>query len=403
MIKRFFAILFIFTSMVLGNGAIPTAISKIFLVLAAAPYIRPGSKNISILKPYLLWCIAFVALCWLSLSWAFDRETGVYFISTVTFVYICNITLAALIINLNKPIIYWLKIFMYFALVMSVVFFLQNGINYGVDVSRTGLDINMNTIGMISGIACSIAIYFYKYDKTLNWKYSMLIVAGLFMFIILLTASRKSLVLPLMIYSIFKLISGNNKRFILNVLIISLISVLTLWAVLNIPLLYEMIGYRVDGLLNAYLGEEESIDASTRTRMELVELGMMFFSKRPLLGYGICNFRALYESYFPGRTALYAHNNYIELLVDLGAVGIVLYYIFYIYIIVKLYKLAKREHDKMAIFLLSAIIALVFVQYGFVAFYSPFNNIFLTIVTCYVLVKSNMSRQKLWNLKRRNF
>ena len=284
---------------------------------------------------------------------------------------------------------------MYLSILMSVVYLLQHGISYGEDVSRESSDINANTIGMVSGISCTLAIYFYKFDKKLKKKYLMLILAILFMFVILLTASRKSLILPIVVYAIFKLVDGNNKRLILNIIVIFMISAIAVWAVLNIPILYDMIGYRVDGMMNGFIGEEEDMDESTHTRMQLIELGMMYFPERPWFGYGICNFRALYESYFPGRNALYAHNNYIELLVDLGVVGLVLYYIFYLYLIVKLYEFAKKYHDSLALLFFAIIITLVVIQYGFVAFYSPFNNIFLTIATCYALTKTNMSKQLL--------
>lgn len=403
MLKRLFTLIYILTSLVLGNGAIPTAISKIFLVLAATPYIMPGTKIFSVLKPYFLWCMSFVILCWLSLYWAFDMATGKYYVTTVTFVYICNIALSALIVKLNKSITYWLKNFMFFSLLMSIVFLFRHGINFGEDVSRLDLDINPNTIGMVSGISCSLAIYFYKFDEKFKRKYLMLILAGLFMFVILITASKKALLFPIAIYSIFKLISGKDKQLIFNIIVIFIISALALWAILNIPVLYEMIGYRIDSMLNGFFGDEEDMDGSTHTRMILMELGMMVFPDRPLLGHGVCNFIAIYHSYFPEKYAVYAHNNYIELMVDLGVVGLVLYYIFYLYLIIKLYILANRDNDSMAMFLLSVVVTLVFIHYGFVAFYSPFNNIFLTFATCYALVESNNKKQLPWELIRKKY
>lgn len=104
-----------------------------------------------------------------------------------------------------------------------------------------------------------------------------------------------------------------------------------------------MIGFRLEGMFNGFFGNEEEMDGSTYTRIQLVDFGKEIFAQRPWLGYGVCNFRAVYLSYFPGRHALYAHNNYIELLVDLGIVGLVLYYIFYIYLIVRLFKIAKKQ------------------------------------------------------------
>jgi O-antigen ligase len=401
--KKVIIIFFIFASLVLGNGAIPKVIAKVLLVLTVVPYLFPKSKTTTILKPYILWCVAFVALCWMSLLWAHDKDTGKFFVTTVTFVYVCNIVMAALIINQDKPINYWLKIFMYSTLFMSVVFLLQHGISYGEDISRGDTDINMNTIGMVSGISCSLAVYFYKFDKDLKGKFYLLILAGAFIFIVLLTASRKALMVPLIVYSIFKVLSGNASRFILNIIAITVIVSFSLWAVLNVPILYEMMGYRMEGMINGFFGDEEDMDGSTYTRIKLTEFGMMVYYLRPILGYGVCNFRAVYTSYFPGRNSLYAHNNYIELLVDFGTVGIVLYYIFYLYLIVKLYKIARSSNDHTALILLAVVVSLVFVQYGFVAYYSLFNNILLTFAACYVLLNKYKSSRNLWAQIRKNY
>ena len=65
----------------------------------------------------------------------------------------------------------------------------------------------------------------------------------------------------------------------------------------------------------------------------MIQYGMDYFKERPLLGHGIENFRYLYAQEVGKET--YSHNNYIELLVNNGIVGLLLYYSFYISVILK--------------------------------------------------------------------
>lgn len=106
---------------------------------------------------------------------------------------------------------------------MCVVFLFQHGLNYGEDVSRADTDININTIGMVSGVSCSLAVYFYMFDKKLKGKLGLYYLVGIFGLIILLSASRKSLLIPIVVYSFFKLFRGKGSHFVLNIVPVLLV------------------------------------------------------------------------------------------------------------------------------------------------------------------------------------
>ena len=86
-------------------------------------------------------------------------------------------------------------------------------------------------------------------------------------------------------------------------------------------------------LTNDTSGEEDT------SRVTLFQYGMNWFLDNPILGVGINNFRVLSTktSEFAGMS-FYAHNNYVELLVDIGIVGIVIYYSAYYYLYLNLRK-----------------------------------------------------------------
>lgn len=59
----------------------------------------------------------------------------------------------------------------------------------------------------------------------------------------------------------------------------------------------------------------------------MVQLGLRRWTERPLCGYGFDSFK-YYNRAMTGNF-YYAHNNYVELLYDLGLTGFVVYYSFY--------------------------------------------------------------------------
>lgn len=375
--------------MVLGNGAILTVLAKVFLVLGASIYLIPGSKSWQILKPYFWWCILFSSYCITSINWAYDRNEAMTWITTIVFVYICNIALSAIMINQKRNVQYSLKVFSFFGLLMCLSFLSIHGLNYGDELDRSDSTINMNTIGMVAAVTTIISFYLYRNIETKKRLNIYLLISCVSFLIVLLSASRKALIIPFLAYGVTKLSGKKPSRIFLNSVLLSILAIFVVWCLLKIPIFYNIVGFRIEGLINGFLDTGGEVDSSTTTRMQFVEVGMIFLSQNILFGYGAANFGALYASYFPGRDPVYAHNNYIELLVNYGIVGTLLYYSFYIYLIVKLLKIIRSTRDQVAILFLSIIVSLIIVEYGFVAYYDLFTNIILTFAACYVLTKTN--------------
>ena len=98
--------------------------------------------------------------------------------------------------------------------------------------------------------------------------------------------------------------------------------------VFNIPILYSNIGVRIEELLAILSGNDDGTEDVSR--FILAAAGLEWFKSSPIIGYGIKNFMVLSEkTIFEG---FYAHNNYIELLVDVGILGLITYYSSYVYL-----------------------------------------------------------------------
>ena len=91
------------------------------------------------------------------------------------------------------------------------------------------------------------------------------------------------------------------------------------------------------------------IDASTNTRINMIKYGFEMFKSNPILGVGIGNY-AYYGYHIYGLFAeVYSHNNYIEMLSNIGIVGFISYYFYtslYMYKVEKIseYFNWKREN-----------------------------------------------------------
>jgi O-antigen ligase len=149
--------------------------------------------------------------------------------------------------------------------------------------------------------------------------------------------------------------------------------------IMNVPFLYELVGVRIEGMLNGFMETGGDVDSSAKTRMNLVKYGMSWFAERPAFGFGGDNFRALMSMYYPKETAYYAHNNYVEMLVSYGLVGTIVYYTMPVILLLK----GLRYHRRLFLpylILLCLVICMLVMDYGMVEYYSRNSQMFIALV-----------------------
>lgn len=81
------------------------------------------------------------------------------------------------------------------------------------------------------------------------------------------------------------------------------------YSIFNIPIFYSILGRRLESSFDFYSGGEKN-EGSLSMRSYMIKFGLEKFQEKPILGY--------------------AHNNYIELLVNIGVIGAVAFYPMYI-------------------------------------------------------------------------
>lgn len=113
-------------------------------------------------------------------------------------------------------------------------------------------------------------------------------------------------------------------------------------------------------------------DSSTQIRLALIKNGFAYFLERPFFGYGANNYRVV--SLQAIGLGEYAHNNYIELLVNGGIIAFLLYYFNFFLLIV-----SGNKKNRMTIFTSIIFVVLLFMDISRVSYYSKIVYILLAI------------------------
>lgn len=195
---------------------------------------------------------------------------------------------------------------------------------------------------------------------------------------IFITGSKKSLFVLIVCvcgYLIWKNKSIAKK--ILNLLIaLSLIFIL-INALFKVEFIYKIIGVRVESFINGLLMGTKGDDD---IRYKFAELGIQYFMQNPILGVGIDNYR--FKLLYDIGLDTYSHNNYVEILSNLGIIGFVSYYWIYIYILIRVFKEYIYANDKSLIIIgLLVMVSIVIMELGLITYDYPYMQVM--ILLCY--------------------
>lgn len=198
---------------------------------------------------------------------------------------------------------------------------------------------NVNTAGYNFGIISNILMWFFCKEKK---KYQLFLVV-LLSFIMLLTGSKKVII---MIFVNLAMYFWYERKKITTWIKIIIIIIIAVFAIFNIPYLYEIIGSRIVAMFDTMiLGNASSIYShSTDVREKMIQEAFNLFLNKPIFGGGWNYFflNTIYEYE-------YSHCNYTEMLCSFGLFGTSIFYGRHIHDIIeslnyKYYKL-KLNHD----------------------------------------------------------
>lgn len=345
--------------------------------------------------------VTFIGLVFLLRQRKIDKIFNIYFALEVIFILYCYAQIkTGIAININVAmekiktlvicLVYYISIYMYIlgsSKKERVVEILVKSIFYGLIVvllcdfknifagrfTSAGINIvgirigqlNSTYIGHLSGIALYMALLIYwKENKKKATLYTIF-----FTLIILISGTRKMLIMIIIAMIIIPYIYNSRKNLIkllIRIMLALVMIVIGYKFMMNIPILYNSIGIRVENVVDAIVNGSTD-ESSFNTRAKLIEKGMIAFEEKPTYGWGLDNFR-----YVINKGGYYAHNNFVEILVSGGKVGFFIYYSKYLYLILLTFICKKRktkdEYNKIKGFRV-LLITLIILEYWQVTYY----------------------------------
>lgn len=327
------------------------------------------AKRKLILNKLLLIQLLFIMVCLLSFFFAINPDIAIIKIRTLVLIFIVMISLINYIDShekLRMTIVY----FAYSGFICCIYILINSDFS---QITRFGSELgNVNTMGMIIGISSIFCFYIIVSEK--KYWYGLLLLVMIPT--ILLTGSRKSL-LFICVNVILIIYFRNRKSFkgIIKLIIICIfVLLIAYYLVFNVPIFYQIIGQRMENLFSFISGEGTS-EGSINVRAYMIKFGIEMFKNKPFIGYGIDNYRVLLGNDIGFET--YAHNNYIELMVDTGIFGVTIYYLTHIIVIRELFYISKETINKTLCYVFISIIVSYIVLSSSLIYYDDKHFSFL--------------------------
>lgn len=344
-----------------------TYVVDIFLVLTFITIMLNKKIYFYKINFFILLYISFVILCLASTLWAVDFYQS-FFRTIQLSLLLINIMIIYLSFKnfnlensfLNGILLGVLINFLILIGVLHVSFDPYTLVGGGRALGTTG---NANMLAIIMLISIFVSFIYLNKKEKINklmyyYQYINLFISS---YIIFLTMSKKGIIFGFVLLIIILLLSLKDFKKFINIMFFS---------ILLIGVFVNFIDIDVSSYLNHIIGRFSSFGknvnevsdpfGSTGERIFLINFGLSTFQNSPIFGHGIANFFLLNER------NIYAHNNYIELLVDLGIVGIVLYYSIHVYLLKSFFML--KNNFSMKIFFIIFLFVLVFMDFALVSY-----------------------------------
>lgn len=245
-----------------------------------------------------------------------------------------------------------------------------------------GMNENMVALYFLIPLCFAISEIYESRAVILN-----LIAIGISLIVILLSGSKKALFAVFIYGVVFYLLKSNGIGKKAKIIIMSIIAIFIAYQVImKIPLLYNIMGYRLEAMFETFQTNSfGNVGSSTAERGDMIRYGFKFLLASPLFGHGINSFKELYGAIT--NHYAYAHNNYIEILTDLGIIGFLLYYSLHFSIIKRITCMDKRMRQYYAD-MIAFICVILFFDIAMVTYYDTRIILILSIVFKKIVIES---------------
>ncbi|HAU65921.1 TPA: hypothetical protein DCW61_01095 [Candidatus Uhrbacteria bacterium] len=354
---------------------------RIFIIAVQAFFLIVMTIRLFFVKfkvnSFQTWSFLFFVFSISSSIWA--NTSSVAVTTSISFLQVAAVgNFLVLFADNETKLNYIKKIFIFSTLILIVRLLATSPIDtflsmrFGA-ISGTEDLFNPNEVGRILVFSSLLTISLINKRSHLSLVICLL---SVFAFFLIFTGSRSSiLIYLLMILWLISKVLVKKKLILISLPIIVLLIFSFYFFFTKIPIVYSVIGNRIESFMGLLSGD--TVDSSTISRLNLLKNGILFFAEKPLLGYGIGNYIELVS------IGLYSHNNYLELLVGGGGVGLIIYYSLYLSLFSHMKKQRKMTDYSIVLFL---IFSLLYFDLISVSYYSEISSLILTIVYAYAIM-----------------
>ena len=316
--------------------------------------------------------IIFTIFCGFSLYWSLDFETGFKRVITLVLITINIIVIYNILKKLNSydSIFYGLFIgtFLNFLIGAGYLFSLNDYFSGWRFIGTTG-NANIISTYMVLSIFAS-TLYLSIKNKGIIFYYYQYINIVFAFYIVIIAGSKKGIAFSVLFILLYLISKFTNPKE----------AVKTIGQVLFIIIFISYFSsYFIDlnsfsdvliKILDRFSQFANAEGHSTETRLKLAIIAFDNLEMSPLFGTGIGSFLYKYNTY--------AHNNYLELLSEVGIFGFTIFYFIYFILLKRIYILAKSTY-KIALFSFVGLFLLL--DLAEVNYYSKFILFYLILLT----------------------
>lgn len=186
-----------------------------------------------------------------------------------------------------------------------------------IGIMRLGNHIYGSAMEFSGGITIAAYCCLFLWKVENKKKYLALFV--LFLAICALSGSRSALVYPFLFFFLMNVFYFQKiTKTIKTIMVLGGIGIVVLVACLKIPVFYNVVGHRIETLL-----EDKTKDGSYMERKEMKEYAIKLWKEKPIIGWG-CN--GFSKKYALINKPVYSHCDYTEILSCFGLIGATLFY-----------------------------------------------------------------------------
>ncbi|MBO5421632.1 MAG: O-antigen ligase family protein [Clostridia bacterium] len=349
-----------------------------FLMLFASMLLWIGRRAERVVIPYnTVWYALFTAYAAMSTMWSsyLNAEMAAYFLRMI--IIIAMITSISIYVDKPEDLERIIKLYI---LSMVVVVLLEFSFVPFNEWSNGFLGSNLsgaNSNEVAFMVFCAELMAFYEfYSKNKKWY---ILLVALFMIFIILASSRKAMFAAVAGPVLFVLLSTYKKNYFFNIISIITLSALVIFFIMTDENAYNAIGRRFASMLEFLIeNRDHEVDNSLYMRSYYIELAERMFSESPLFGKGMGNFaRIIHNEYM--LDGVYSHNNFWQILSELGLFGFIFYYSFYFVTLVRLIKGTFINKSRISMLFLTFMLLLLMIESGCVTYNSKMPHIVLAI------------------------